>query len=89
MMERRKLLQSLAALPAMVVAGKNGESVGVKYEVKPDKKYMIFLNPALIDVDTFCETPTPLPAGTPVYITMLHGDDTMDDAIRIYEIEKD
>lgn len=88
-MERRKLIQSLAALPVMFM----GKQVGVKYETKPDKKYVVFLNCALVDIDSFCavplgEGPDILPPGTPVHAVHVGSNETMDDIIRIYEIEK-
>lgn len=88
-MERRKLIQSLAALPVMFM----GKQVGVKYETKLDKNYVVFLNPAIVDVDSFCAPPLPgspqvLPPGTMVHVVHVGGNQTMDDAIRIYEIEK-
>lgn len=92
-MERRKLLQSIAALPAMVIAGKNGEQVGVKYETSLDKKYVVFINVRHVDLEQFCH-PAPgstevLPQGTPVHAVYVGPDQSMDDLIRIYEVEGD
>lgn len=91
-MERRKLLQALTAIPAIVISGKNGEQVGVKYETKTDKRYVVFVNIRQVDIETFCRLPDPgmipvLPPGTPVHAVYVSDGESMDDLIRLYEIE--
>jgi hypothetical protein len=85
-MERRKLLQALTALPAMAIAGKS-RSDAVAYEIAPNKKYIVFINPLTIDVETFCNDRAlgEILGPAPVYC-VLDGD--MENAIRIYEVEK-
>jgi|HubBroStandDraft_2_1064218.scaffolds.fasta_scaffold00006_22 hypothetical protein len=92
-MERRKLLQALTALPAMVIAGKDGNPVGVKYETTPDKRYVVFLNARMVDVTDFCAPPSEscpaahtLPPGTVVHCVYVSKDESMDEIIRIYEV---
>jgi hypothetical protein len=88
-MERRKLLQALTALPAMVIAGKDGKRVGMQYEIiKPDKKYkryVVFVNATMVDIEDFCRE-TSLPPGTLIHPVYPSSDESMDDCIRIFEV---
>jgi len=92
-MERRKLLQALTALPAMMIYQKDGEQIGTYHETKPDKNYVVFLNGFLVDVEEFCmpsEYPGPqaIPPGTRIHVIYPNSDQSMDEAIRIYEVDK-
>jgi hypothetical protein len=87
-MERRKLLQALTAIPVMLA----GKQVGVAYETKPDKRYVVFINAHMVEVDSFCQgqdDPIPaLPEGTRIHAVLPNSYQEMDDICRIYEVEK-
>ena len=87
-MERRKLLQALTALPAVLIHGKNGNPVGLMHEIKPDKKYVVFVNAAVVVVDEFCLNNEAIPAGTVIHPVYIYNSDSMDEIIRIYEIDR-
>ena len=82
-MERRKLLQALIAIPASIIT-KQGKDVGRLYKIEQDSKYIVFLNPHNVSLESFCINTKVLPPDTPV-ICVSDGD--MDNAIRIYRVE--
>jgi hypothetical protein len=88
-MNRRELLKSLAPL-AMLPITVNGKEVGKAIQFDPSARYLVFIDPEMINIDSFCEMGTALsmlPVGTPVHaINVPHGK-TIDDAIRIYREE--
>lgn len=86
-MNRRELLKSLAPLAGIPVIAK-GLEVGKAFEIDAKKKYIVFIDPASVDLDAFLSTPGPLPVGTPIIPVMTSSNHTMDDAIRIYEVKE-
>jgi hypothetical protein len=83
MMERRNLLQALAALPAAIVH-LGGKEAGRAYGIDPSKKYVVFVDPSVVDIDAFCHECHAFPPGTPVHCVAAPG--SLDEAIRIYEV---
>ena len=84
-MERRKLLKSLAAVPAALIGA---GQVGRKYEIKPEKKYVVFLNGLLVHPEQFLDQRHgSIPAGTPIYTVYPTNGESMDELVRIYEVE--
>lgn len=57
------------------------------YEIDPNKKYVVFLNVAMIDGIPFCQNSKEIPPETTVHFVYPSSGQTMDDAIRIYEVE--
>jgi hypothetical protein len=69
-----------------MISGKDGDRIGVKYEVSKEKKYIVFLNVEMVDMEEFCIHGNALPGGTMVY-GVSPRNSSIDEAIRIYEIE--
>ena len=89
-MDRRELLKAIlpvAAAPVMV----KGQEVGKAFKLDPNARYEVFINGHLVDWESFCKgmpnDQRGLPPYTPVHIVYPHGDQTMDDVIRIYEVK--
>lgn len=82
-MERRKLLQALTAIPATAVLF-GGKEVGRSYPIEGSKKYVIFVDPSVVDIAAFCHECHEFPPGTAVHCVQAGG---LDDAIRIFEID--
>ena len=81
-MNRRELLKSLAPVACAPLLVK-GKDVGRVLKIEPDSKYVVFVNPALIDLESFCLDNTAFPDGTTVHA--VYGDD-IDKAIRIFKL---
>jgi hypothetical protein len=85
-MNRRELIKAILPIVAIPVMAK-GEEVGKKFKIKPDAKYVVFVNADKVDPEDFCRTPgSGLPEGTPVTPVYLASHESMDDVIRIYEV---
>jgi hypothetical protein len=84
-MQRRELLKSIAALPAVLTTVITKGATAV--EINPNSKYVILADASAIDnPEDFCSNPgMPFPTGTPV-IWVRSG--AIDDAVRIYEIKE-
>ena len=80
-MNRRELLKALPAIPVLI----KGEAIGQAFAIDPAKKYIIFANYDMVDIQGLAENGGPFPAGTPIHPVIV-GDGTIDDAIRIYEV---
>jgi hypothetical protein len=70
-----------------------GEEVGKAFLVPltpktdPNSKYVVFVNANKVDIESFCRQNQALPPGTIVYPVAIQYGDTMDDVIRIYEVQ--
>ena len=85
-MNRRELLKSLVPL-AMIPVALDGKEVAKAIPLDPNAKYIVFIDPAMIDLDSFCRHQYALPAGTVVYPVNVPSDKTIDEAIRIYKVD--
>lgn len=78
-MDRRQLIQSLVALPLIPVKD------GAKAVELKTGNYLIFVNPASVDMDEFCRG---WPAGVDGKIIPIHPNDDIDEVVRIYRLDE-
>lgn len=83
-MERRKLLQALTAIPASNIFKWGDKEAGRGYKIDSTKKYVVFVDPSVIDVEMFVTGCHAFPPGTTVHCVAVPG--SLDDAVRIFEI---
>ena len=87
-MNRRELLKSLAPLAMIPVAFK-GKEVGKAILIDPNRKYIVFLDREMVDLESFCRYESALPAGTPVHSVYVPRDKTIDEAITLAMKERE
>lgn len=89
-MNRRDLLKSVAPIAATMMAPLmvRGKEVGKSIAVNPEAKYLVFVNSHMIDAQAIADDPhCPLPAGTPLYPVYVSSHETLEDAIRIFQLK--
>lgn len=66
-----------------------GKEIGKLAKVNPQAKYLVFVDRKMIDARAMADDPTsPIPAGTPIYNVWRCSGDSLDDAIRIFELKE-
>ncbi len=88
-LNRRDLLKAILPVAASPILVK-GQEVGKSFKLESDSKYEVFINGNIVDVESFCRSvphdQRGIPPGTPVHVVLPYGEQTMDDAIRIFKV---
>jgi hypothetical protein len=85
-MERREVLRTLAAVGAVpLVAGEGLLAKTREAEIKPEKEYFLFCDPATVDVAQLIDDIRPNCLMWLIPVKPRHGQ-TIDDAVKLYEL---
>jgi hypothetical protein len=87
-MKRRHFLSRLAAVPLVAQLIVEGKTVSAATKLEPGH-YLLFVDPKTVNIEDLVDAAAPLPKDCFIQIitVKLQGEQTMDDAVRLYQVK--